>query len=729
MSKSVFVQSDTKKRLASDVVGQLEEDLENDPLDYAKWTKLIKHVLAKDKEEQVRAVYTKYLALFKFDGEQWSSYINYELNRGEFQKVEALFHQCFSITDSVEVCRLYVSYVRRVNDVITGGEKARGTVIQAFEFAVNKVGIDINSTGLWNDYLEFLKTWTPGASWEQQQKVDLIRKVYKKFLVIPTESLETSWSQYTKWENDVNPATAAKFISEKSAEFMLARSWNTEWQNLTEKKIKRDIFPYSANGDKANLVKNQIEYWLKWIQMEKKNILELKDETQLEKRIAYAYRQSTFALPFVPELWFKFSKFLSRTNEEANINRCIDLLSDGLALNPKSLLLSFQLAELYEKDSGFEKAKEIYNNLAKTLTNDHTKVTEQVSAIKARLNIDSDGDNIENGNSENANVNDDDEMEVEEKKIRQLTTEEKNVLLKLTQQEQDLVKAVTLVYVRFMIASKRAEGIKEARSIFKQAKKFVKIGHQLYVENALLEHFADYKKVALRIFDLGMKIYGTDGNFLLAYLNYLISINDVDNIRILIQTSDTNLSKDIASLTEAVQLSQLSDFEKEQKEKEIELKKGYLKVLFKRYISYASKYLSLDVAQSFANKFEQIFPDDDPIELFSDRYRLGSEDMIAKYELGVADPEEAEPRSKKRKVSHQRTDSVEEIKENNRRGEFFSTPQPQEEEQQKSFVGPTITTLLSALPNASYFGPASESVFNSEKLITLFSNLPNIPVD
>lgn len=31
-------------------------------------------------------------------------------------------------------------------------------------------------------------------------KIDLIRKVYKKFLTIPTENIEVSWSQYTKWE-------------------------------------------------------------------------------------------------------------------------------------------------------------------------------------------------------------------------------------------------------------------------------------------------------------------------------------------------------------------------------------------------------------------------------------------------------------------------------------------------------------------------------------------------
>lgn len=64
---SVFIQQEKKKRLNLDVIGQLEDDLETDPLDYHKWTKLINQVIAKDKEEQVRAVYTKYFEIFKFD--------------------------------------------------------------------------------------------------------------------------------------------------------------------------------------------------------------------------------------------------------------------------------------------------------------------------------------------------------------------------------------------------------------------------------------------------------------------------------------------------------------------------------------------------------------------------------------------------------------------------------------------------------------------------------------
>lgn len=769
----MFIQSESKKRLNLDVIGQLEDDLEANPLDYTKWNRLIQQVLNKDKEEQVRTVFGKYLSIFKTDGKQWGNYINYELNRGEFKKVESLFAQCFPLFDDVEICRLYVAYVRRVNDVITGGEKARGIVIQAFEFAVNKVGIDIQSGELWNDYLEFLKSWTPVASWEQQQKIDIIRKVYKKFLVNPTISIENSWTQYTKWENEINPATASKFTSERSAEFMLARSWNTEWQNITKNQLNRDIIPYSLNGEKSEIVKSQMKYWLKWIEFEKKNTLEIKDDNLLDKRITYVFKQCVSTLPFVSELWFKFSKYWLLQNEDANINKCIELLIDGLNLNPKSLLLTFQLAELYEKDNSFDKGKECYLNLATVLQNDHIKVTEQIDTIKQNVfssndksinnnnhnnnnhtttnnnnntnnistNTNTNNNNNSNKNNSNENMDEDDEdseMEMPNKQVYQLTKDERKEVSRLEKIQNNLAKSITLIYIKLMTAYKRAEDIKATRPIFKLARKnFPEIGWELYFESASLEHYSGNTKSALRILDTALKKpkFAIDGNFLLAYLNHLIKVNDVDNIRKLIQTCDSNLSKEITSLNESMNSTDVDEDGKQAIEKEIRIKKESLKRLFKAYISYASSYRDIDVTSSFANKYEQMFSEDDPIDLFTDRYRIDGINAIKEFEFGECefDSDEEEEDDRPRRKRRRKTKTTEtEVVNAVEPTQFVPTNNISNDSngsQEPSFVGPTIVALLNALPNASYFGPASESVFKNEKLVQLFANLANVPIE
>lgn len=58
---------ENKDRLSLDVIGRLEEDLEKNPLDYATWSKLLDQVIIKDKEEQVRSTFDRYLSVFKLD--------------------------------------------------------------------------------------------------------------------------------------------------------------------------------------------------------------------------------------------------------------------------------------------------------------------------------------------------------------------------------------------------------------------------------------------------------------------------------------------------------------------------------------------------------------------------------------------------------------------------------------------------------------------------------------
>lgn len=741
-----------KKRLNLDVIGQLEDELDANPLDYFKWGQIIQQVLTKDKEEQVRQVFTKYLSIFKNDGKQWYAYIKFELDRGEFKKVESLFAQCFPIIDNVEICRLYVAYVRRVNDVITGGEQARGIVIQAFEFAVNKVGIDLESGDLWNDYLDFLKIWTPVASWEQQQKTDMIRKVYKKFLVIPTSNIEDYWSQYTKWENEVNPATAPKFTAERSAEFMSARVWNTEWHTMTRNQLNRDIIPYSLNSLKGDVVRTQMMYWLKWIDFEKRNTLEIKDDFLLDKRITFAFKQCVSTLPFVSELWFKFSKYWLLQNEDANINKSIDLLSDGLKLNPKSLLIAFQLSELFEKDNSFEKAKNVYLDLASGLEIDHTKVTEKIDTLKqivfssndknSNSNESNNSDNAAATNDSNSNSNEVDEFEENigaQQPVYKLTKEERKEVDILEKVQKTLSKSITIIYIKLMTAYKRVEDIKATRPIFKLARKnFPSIGWELYVESALLEHYSGNTKSALRILDIALKkpSFAVDGNFLLAYLNHLIIINDVDNLRKLIQTCDSNLTKDITSLTESMTLSTIDEDTKQAIAKEIKLKQENLKKLYKVYISYASTYRDIAVTSSFSKKYEQMFNEDDPLELFTDRYRIDGINVIKEFEFGEkeieSDDDEDEEDKPKRKRRRRNKNTEPENGQTHEASLYVPTNNIQNgstESQEPSFVGPTIVALLNALPNASYFGPASESVFKHDKLVELFANLSNVPVE
>lgn len=649
------------------------------------------------------------------------------MNRSEFQDVEQLFSKCLPITEDVDLFRLYVSYVRRTNDVITGGENARGIVIQAFEFAVNKVGIDINSGSLWNDYLNFLKNWTPVASWEQQQKVDLIRRVYKRLLTIPTEKIEQEWSTYTKWENEINSSTASKFIAEKSADFMDARSWHTEFENVVKKKqLERRVLPITFQSENREFLSKQLRLWNNWISLEKRNRLNLKDEDLLRRRIEYVYKQAISCLIFVPEVWYRFSAFWVDVSEESNLGKCIELLNEGLTLNPRSFLLSFQLSELYQKDNNVEKSLEAYNNLISILTKDHSNVVKGIHAIMNLVHR-NDKDDIEADNDEKKS-GDEKQEETDDmiKPLYQLSEEKATALVELQEKEEQLRKAITFTYTRLMICCKSSQGITQARSVFKQARNnFLQIGHEIYVEHALMEYYSSNVKSARKIFEFGMSKFNSDCDFLLEYLDFLIMTNRGESIVVVFEqglnASQQEITKELESIQNQSELANdsiLSNF----RLKKIGKKQESLKEFFKRFARYQSVYGDLSSITTLEKRYKDMFPDDDIMEFFTNRYRSKYIDVIKVFDLG-----ENEENENKREITKTHIEDNDISVANNTKpeneGALKNTQQPQ------NFVGNTVYNLLRVLPNSSYFGPQSERVFNSEKLVDLFSKLQDIPTD
>jgi hypothetical protein len=72
--------------------------------------------------------------------------------------VEGIFQKSLPVAWSVELFQFYLDYIRRRNDVFTGGELARTTIIQAYEFVISTIGLDKDSGGIWADYLDFVKS-------------------------------------------------------------------------------------------------------------------------------------------------------------------------------------------------------------------------------------------------------------------------------------------------------------------------------------------------------------------------------------------------------------------------------------------------------------------------------------------------------------------------------------------------------------------------------------------
>ena len=51
---------------------------------------------------------------------------------------------------------------------------------QAYDFALDKIGMDIHSFPIWHDYVNFLKSVEAVGSYAENQKITAVRKVSKR---------------------------------------------------------------------------------------------------------------------------------------------------------------------------------------------------------------------------------------------------------------------------------------------------------------------------------------------------------------------------------------------------------------------------------------------------------------------------------------------------------------------------------------------------------------------
>ena len=70
--------------------------------------------------------------------------------------------------------------------------------------------MDKDAGKLWQDYIQFVKSW-PGnvgdSSWQAQQKMDEMRKIYREAIAIPTQSVSVLWKEYEQFETSLNKMT------------------------------------------------------------------------------------------------------------------------------------------------------------------------------------------------------------------------------------------------------------------------------------------------------------------------------------------------------------------------------------------------------------------------------------------------------------------------------------------------------------------------------------------
>lgn len=131
----------------------------------------------------------------------------------DLPRLEAIFTDALFKVQSIPLWSMYLDHVRRRNPLLTDSSgQGRQTVAESYEFVLGQVGHDKDSGKIWQDYIAFLKTGpgTPGGTtWQDAQKMDLLRKTYQRAVCVPMESVSALWKEYDQFEMGLNKMTVS----------------------------------------------------------------------------------------------------------------------------------------------------------------------------------------------------------------------------------------------------------------------------------------------------------------------------------------------------------------------------------------------------------------------------------------------------------------------------------------------------------------------------------------
>lgn len=447
-----------------------ERRIEQNPYDVDAWNILLREAQRKSIGE-ARPFYERLVLQFPNAGRFWRCYIEHELKSRSYENVEKLFQRCLMKILNIDLWRCYINYVRETKGSLPS---FREKMAQAYDFALDKIGLDSLSHHVYMDYVTFLKNVPAVGSYAENQKITAVRKIYQRAIITPLLNIELIWNEYCSYEKAINAQLAEKLIAERSKDYQNAKKVAKSME-VVMRGIHRSMISIPPRGTPSEM--KQVNLWKKYIAWEKENPLGTEDYGLFAKRVVFAYEQSLLCLGFNPDMWYEAALFMqdaAKTLAEKGDAKASGQLLDEIAvlydratttiLKDKQLLY-FAYADYEEERMRYDKVAQIYNRFV----------------------------------------------------------------------EQPDVDP-SLAYIQYMKFARRTESIKSARAVFKRAREDPRSRCQIYVAAALMEYYCcKDPNVAFKIFELGMKKYMDQPEYAIAYIEFLIHLNEDNNTRVLFE--------------------------------------------------------------------------------------------------------------------------------------------------------------------------------------------------
>jgi cleavage stimulation factor subunit 3 len=572
----------------------------------------------------------------------WNKYIEMERELDETNNIVAILNDCLTKVPNVQLWQLYLDHVRRALPLMNDTDgRNRGQIAGAFEATLDNVGIDPEAGSLWREYIDFLKDGPGtigGSSWQDLQKVDVLRKAYQRAFKIPHSEFVKMWKEYESFERTVGPQMVRKHIAEQSPHYMQARTAKTRLDQLCEG-LDRSSLPrlppiFGCAGEDE--FGDQVERWRGWVAWEKNEdplVFRGTEDEAYQKRVLYAYRQATMFLCFYPEIWFEAATWCFAQGGEKMTTEGDSFLDRGIAANPESVLLALMKADRVESSletgntddvliRNGEKLDVPFEGVHTALYALRTKMQERDKRLVAHIQ-----DHFASLPPIEDAVQEQDEEEAANG--TQVTGHEAAMKVQVeavrhasSVQMDKLKRTISSVWVAKMQAFRRVQGqgkpskkgeaasntVKGFRGVFSDSRPRGMLSSDVYIASALMEWNCYRDPSAIKIFERGMKLFPSDETFVLEYIKHLIAGGDLTNARVVFEST-------------VKKIADAPDMPLEQKRQKCRRLLGYMH-------EHESKYGDLAQIHKVEKRMRELYPEEPDISHFSHRYALPDFDAI-----------------------------------------------------------------------------------------------------
>jgi cleavage stimulation factor subunit 3 len=190
---------------------------------------------------------------------------------------------------------------------------SRDEIRRSYEYALNHIGHEKDAASMWTEYITFLKETRATTTWEEQQKMDLLRKAYHRAVTVPIENVEQLWTECEAFENGLNKTLAKKYIGDLNPNFVQARTTLRNIQKntpmlyppvQTHPSVHGLWLPSRPTFSLAD--KSLVGAWKTYLKWEESNPLDIEEANKgaLHTRIQSTYRKACIHMRFFAEIWY-----------------------------------------------------------------------------------------------------------------------------------------------------------------------------------------------------------------------------------------------------------------------------------------------------------------------------------------------------------------------------------------------------------------------------------------